>query len=59
MLRHGEGVFLDDVTLEQLSAALKRPVQVSETDGWSLAETIFQKENALGSLSEGAVSAKH
>ena len=48
MLRHGEGVFLDDVTLEQLSAALRRPVQVSETDGYSLAETIFAKgENAL------------
>ena len=44
MLRHGEGVFLDDVTLEQLSDALKRPVQVSETDGYSLADTIFSKE---------------
>ena len=44
MLRHGEGVFLDDVTLEQLSAALRRPVQVSETDGYSLVDSIFSKE---------------
>ena len=43
MLRHGEGVFLDDVTLEQLSAALRRPVAVSETDGYSLVDTIFAK----------------
>ncbi len=46
MLRHGEGVFLDDMTLEQLSEALGRPVQVSETDGYSLVDTIFQKEDA-------------
>lgn len=46
MLRHGEGVFLDDVTLPQLSEALGRPVQVSETDGYSLVDTIFAKEDA-------------
>lgn len=44
MLRHGEGVFLDDVTLEQLSDALHRPVVVSETDGYSLVDTLFSKE---------------
>ena len=43
MLRHGEGVFLDDVTLPQLSEALGRPVAVSETDGYSLVDTIFAK----------------
>lgn len=43
MLRHGEGVFLDDVTLPELEAALRRPVQVSETDGYSLADTIFEE----------------
>lgn len=43
MLRHGEGVFLDDVTLDGLSAALGRPVAVSETDGYSLVDTIFSK----------------
>ncbi len=43
MLRHGEGVFLDDVTLEQVSRALGRPVEVSETDGYSLADVIFRK----------------
>ena len=45
MLRHGEGVFLDDVTLEQLSDALHRPVVVSETDGYSLVDTLFSKED--------------
>ena len=44
MLRHGEGVFLDDVTLGQLSDALGRPVIVSETDGYSLVDTLFSKE---------------
>ncbi len=44
MLRHGEGVFLDDVTLRQLSDALHRPVTVSETDGYSLVDTLFSKE---------------
>ena len=43
MLRHGEGIFLDDVTLPQLSEALGRPVAVSETDGYSLVDTIFAK----------------
>ena len=43
MLRHGEGVFLDDVTVPQLSEALGRPVVISETDGYSLVDTIFSK----------------
>ncbi|MBE6910158.1 MAG: DUF512 domain-containing protein [Ruminococcaceae bacterium] len=43
MLRHGEGVFLDDVTVPQLSETLHRPVMISETDGYSLADTIFSK----------------
>ena len=47
MLRHGEGVFLDDVTLEQLSDALHRPVVVSETDGYSLVDTLFSKEDDI------------
>jgi len=41
MLRHGDGIFLDDVTVEQLSRELERSVTVSETDGWALAEAIF------------------
>ena len=41
MLRHGEGVFLDDVTVEQMERELDRPVIATETDGWSLAEAIF------------------
>ena len=48
MLRHGEGVFLDDVTLPQLAEALGRRVTVSETDGYSLVDAIFSKgEDAL------------
>ena len=43
MLRHGDGIFLDDITLPQLSEALRRPVLVSETDGYSLVDTIFTK----------------
>ena len=42
MLRHGVDVFLDDVTPQQLSAAISRPVLSSETDGYSLCDTIFQ-----------------
>ena len=42
MLRHGVDVFLDDVTPQQLSTAIKRPVISSETDGYSLCDTIFQ-----------------
>ena len=42
MLRHGVDVFLDDVTPQQLSAAISRSVISSETDGYSLCDTIFQ-----------------
>ena len=43
MLRHGVDVFLDDVTPQQLSEAINRPVISSETDGYSLCDTIFQQ----------------
>ncbi|MBO6040013.1 MAG: DUF512 domain-containing protein [Oscillospiraceae bacterium] len=36
MLRHGEGVFLDDLTPADLERELKVPVQVVENDGASL-----------------------
>ena len=36
MLRHGEGVFLDDVTLEDMSEALGVPVVPVENDGEAL-----------------------
>ena len=36
MLRHGKGVFLDDVTLENVSAALGVPVRVVAQDGHDL-----------------------
>ena len=41
MLRHGETVFLDDVTLEELSAALGVPVIPVPQDGFELFEAIF------------------
>ena len=36
MLRHGEGVFLDDMTLEELSETLGVPVFPVENDGQAL-----------------------
>ena len=41
MLRHGETVFLDDVTLEELSEALGVPVVPVPQDGFELFDTIF------------------
>ena len=40
MLRHGEGVFLDDVTLDDVTAALGVPVRVVKQDGYDLLEAI-------------------
>ena len=40
MLRHGEGVFLDDVTLEDVTAALGVPVRVVAQDGGDLLEAM-------------------
>ncbi len=40
MLRHGEGVFLDDVTLEDVTAALGVPVRVVRQDGYDLLEAM-------------------
>ena len=44
MLRHGENVFLDDVTLEQVSQTLGVPVVPVEQDGGALADAIFGLE---------------
>ena len=44
MLRHGEGVFLDDYTVEQVEQALSRRLTISETDGYSLCDAIFRQE---------------
>jgi putative radical SAM enzyme (TIGR03279 family) len=41
MLRSGENVFLDDVTLEQVSDALGVPVIPVAQDGFELCDTIF------------------
>ena len=40
MLRHGEGVFLDDVTLDDVTAALGVPVRVVKQDGGDLFEAM-------------------
>lgn len=41
MLRHGENVFLDDVTVPQVEEALDCPITVTEGDGYDLVERIF------------------
>lgn len=41
MLRHGEHVFLDDVTLEELSQTLGVPVIPVKQDGFALFEAVF------------------
>lgn len=43
MLRHGEGVFLDDYTVEEVERALARRLFVSETDGFALCDAIFEQ----------------
>ena len=43
MLRQGEGVFLDDVTVDELSARLGVPVRIVEQDGGDLADAVFGK----------------
>ena len=40
----GEGVFLDDYTVEQVEQALGRRLKISETDGYSLCDAIFRQE---------------
>ncbi|MBE6939832.1 MAG: DUF512 domain-containing protein [Ruminococcaceae bacterium] len=44
MLRHQEDVFLDDYTVPQLQEALGCPVQVVGTDGFDLADAMFETE---------------
>lgn len=36
MLKEGEGVFLDDMTIEDLEASLKKPVVVAESTPWGI-----------------------
>ena len=44
MLRHGGDVFLDDYHVSDVERALGVPVSISETDGFSLVDTIFEME---------------
>lgn len=45
MLRHGEGVFLDDITLEEAQKKLGVPVIPVEQDGFCLAEAMVNTVN--------------
>ena len=44
MLRHGETVFLDDYTVEQLQEEIHCPVQIVGIDGGDLADAMFEME---------------
>ena len=44
MLRHGETVFLDDVSIDDVERALGRQVVVVEQDGYCLADALFARE---------------
>ena len=44
MLRHGGDVFLDDYRVSDVEAALGVPVVVTEGDGFSLVDVIFELE---------------
>ena len=46
MLRHGEHVFLDDMTIEQVEQALGVPVVTVEQDGGALADAILDQTPA-------------
>ena len=41
MLRHGETMFLDDMTVEELSGLLGVPIRIVEQDGFDFADAIF------------------
>lgn len=42
MLRYNQDVFLDDVSIPELEAAIGCPVEVAEADGFSLLDLFFQ-----------------
>ena len=44
MLRHGENVFLDDYTVDRLSAELGCPVQIVGIDGGDLLDAMLDRE---------------
>lgn len=44
LLRSGENVFLDDVTVEQVEEKLNIPVKIVESDGASLIDAILEKD---------------
>ncbi|MEG2455858.1 MAG: DUF512 domain-containing protein, partial [Oscillospiraceae bacterium] len=48
MLRHGETVFLDDVTLPQVEEALGVRVVTVEQDGYELCDAIFEQTDTVG-----------
>ncbi len=44
MLRSGERVFLDDVTVEELETALQTPIRIVESDGQSFTDAIIKED---------------
>ena len=46
MLRHGEGVFLDDITVEDVERELGIELVIVSQDGADFAEKIFNEEEA-------------
>ena len=44
MLRDGENVFLDDMTVEELEEALRVPVSVVDTSGAALVAAVTQEK---------------
>ena len=52
MLRHDGDLFLDDVSVEQLSAALQRPLRPVENDGGALLDAILGIESGIETETE-------
>ena len=46
MLRHGETVFLDDVTVEQLERELGAQVRTVDVDGGAFCDALFPWDQA-------------
>ncbi len=47
MLRDGENVFLDDMTVEELEQSLKTPIQVVDTPGEALVAAILEENTVM------------
>ena len=50
MLRSGERVFLDDMTVAELEKALQVPITIVKSDGKALVEAVLGRQEALDEL---------